>query len=226
VTFTGVSPVLLSSDLEGSLAFYEGGLGFNGDRYADNFAIVSRDGQSIFLALTDTPIVPHWHVVEKMWNAYVRVDDIDAYYQEVQGRGTEIDYSLYDAPHGMREFGVTDPDGHDVAFGQPILRWVPAGMRVRVLAGGETIADSVNANVLYEVGHKPVYYFPDADVRLDLLESSDHHTHCPRKGDASYWSLPGVPNAVWYYPEPIDAARFIAGYVAFYPQHVTIEVGG
>jgi len=58
---------------------------------------VSRDGQSIFLALTDKPIVP-----------------------EVRERGTEIDYGLYDAPHGMREFGVTDPDGHDVAFGQPI----------------------------------------------------------------------------------------------------------
>ena len=29
-----------------------------------------------------------------------------------------IDYTIYDAPHGFREFGVTDPDGHDIAFGQ------------------------------------------------------------------------------------------------------------
>ena len=226
MTFTGVSPVLLSSDLGRSIRFYEDELGFTGEQYGDDFAIVSRDGQSIFLARTDTEIVPHWHVVEMMWNAYVRVDDVDDFYAEVQEHGAEIDYSLYDAPHGMREFGVTDPDGHDIAFGQPILRWEPAGMRVRVLAGGETIADTVRANVLYEIGHKPVYYFPDADVRLDLLEPSDHHTHCPRKGDASYRSLPGVQNAVWYYPEPIDAAKFIAGHIAFYPEHVTIEVGG
>ncbi|HEX3225921.1 MAG TPA: DUF427 domain-containing protein [Gaiellaceae bacterium] len=224
--FTGVSPVLLSSDLERSIAFYEQELGFTGERYGDDFAIVSRDGQSIFLARTEAEIVPHWHVVEKMWNAYVRVDHVDAYYEEVQKRGSEIDYELYDAPHGMREFGVTDPDGHDVAFGQPILRWEPAGVRVRVLAGSETIADTVHASVLYEIGHEPVYYIPEADVRRDLLEPSDHHTHCPRKGDASYWSLPGIPNAIWYYPEPIAAAAFIAGHVAFYRQHVTVEVGG
>jgi predicted enzyme related to lactoylglutathione lyase len=120
VTFTGVSPVLLSSDLDRSIGFYEDGLGFTGERYGEGFAIVARDGQSIFLALTDKPIVPHWHIVEMMWNAYVRVDDVDAYYAEVRDRGTEIDYDLYDAPHGMREFGITDPDGHDVAFGQPI----------------------------------------------------------------------------------------------------------
>jgi hypothetical protein len=38
----------------------------------------------------------------------------------VQGRACPIDYSLYDAPHGFREFGVTDPDGYDIAFGQPL----------------------------------------------------------------------------------------------------------
>ena len=35
-------------------------------------------------------------------------------------RGAEIDYTLYDAPSGFREFGVQDPDGHDIAFGEPI----------------------------------------------------------------------------------------------------------
>jgi uncharacterized protein (DUF427 family) len=107
----------------------------------------------------------------------------------------------------------------------PTLRWEPVYERVRVRADGETIVDTRAAKLLHELGHKPVYYFPDEDVRRDLLVPSDHHTHCPRKGDASYWSLPGAPNAVWYYPEPIDSATFLAGHVAFYPQHVEIQVG-
>ena len=106
-----------------------------------------------------------------------------------------------------------------------VLRWEPVGERVRVHANGETVVDTRDAKLLHELGHQPVYYFPDADVRRELLEPSDHHTHCPRKGDASYWSLPRASNAVWYYPEPIDSAAFLAGHVAFYPQHVEIEVG-
>ncbi len=63
-------------------------------------------------------IVPNWRNVDNMWDAYVRVDDADAVYVEVQERGAPIDYAIYDAPHGFREFGVQDPDGHDVAFGR------------------------------------------------------------------------------------------------------------
>jgi predicted enzyme related to lactoylglutathione lyase len=64
--------------------------------------------------------VPHWQIVDKMWDAYIRVDDVDTIYAEVQERGVGIDYTIYDAPHGFREFGVQDPDGHDIAFGQPL----------------------------------------------------------------------------------------------------------
>jgi uncharacterized glyoxalase superfamily protein PhnB len=77
---------------------------------------------SIFLALCEDAerIVPNWRLVHKMWNVYVRVDDVEAIYAELQERGAAIDYTVYDAPHGFREFGVQDPDGHDIAFGQPI----------------------------------------------------------------------------------------------------------
>ena len=92
--------------------------------------------------------------------------------------------------------------------------------RVRVVFGGETIADSRRAKLLHEAGLLPVYYFPMEDVRMDLLEESDHTTHCPFKGDASYWSVRAgdkvAENAVWGYPEPIDSAPPIAGYLAFY----------
>ena len=76
--------------------------------------------RSFLIALSDQPerLVPHWQIVDKMWDAYIRVDDVDAIYAEVQERGAGIDYTIYDAPHGFREFGVQDPDGHDIAFGQ------------------------------------------------------------------------------------------------------------
>jgi hypothetical protein len=72
------------------------------------------------LALCGEPerIVPNWHIVDNVWNAYIRVDDVEAIYGEVRERGAGIDYTLYDAPSGFREFGVQDPDGHDIAFGQ------------------------------------------------------------------------------------------------------------
>ena len=65
-------------------------------------------------------IVPNWHVVDKLWDAYIRVDDVDAVYAEVQERGAPIDYTIYDTPWGFREFGVQDPDGHDIAIGQRV----------------------------------------------------------------------------------------------------------
>ena len=92
--------------------------------------------------------------------------------------------------------------------------------RVRVMFNGETVADSRRAKLLHETGHLPVYYFPREDVRMDLLEESDHTTYCPFKGDASYWSVKvgdkAAENAVWGYPEPIDSAPPLARYVAFY----------
>ena len=81
----------------------------------------ARRGDSAARSLPDPErIVPNWRIVDNIWNAYIRVDDADAVYAEVQERGAGIDYTIYDAPHGFREFGVQDPDGHDIAFGQPI----------------------------------------------------------------------------------------------------------
>jgi predicted enzyme related to lactoylglutathione lyase len=120
----GVSPVLLVADLDRSVAYYSERLGFECEVYGDppNFAAANRDGLTILLALApeSANLVPHWHIVENMWNIYIRVDDADAMYAEVQERGAPIDYTIYDAPHGFREFGVQDPDGHDIAFGQPL----------------------------------------------------------------------------------------------------------
>src|SRR6266513_1827429 len=123
-TLTAISPVLLVADIRRSVAYYTDRLGFEGDLYGDppDFATVTRDGETILLAFAPDPakLVPHWQIVDKVWNVYIRVDDVDAIYAEVQERGAEIDYTIYDAPSGFREFGVQDPDGHDIALGQRI----------------------------------------------------------------------------------------------------------
>ena len=123
-TLTGISPVLLVADLERAVTFYRDALGFTCEVYGDpaDFAVASRGAAVIFLALAPDPgrLVPNWRIVDKMVDAYIRVDDADAIYAEVQERGARIDYTIYNAPHGFREFGVQDPDGHDIAFGQPL----------------------------------------------------------------------------------------------------------
>jgi hypothetical protein len=80
----------------------------------------ARDDVTILMALCENPerIVPNWRIVPNVWNVFIRVDDVEAIYAEVQRRGAPLDYSLYDAPSGFREFGVQDPDGHDIAIAQ------------------------------------------------------------------------------------------------------------
>jgi uncharacterized protein (DUF427 family) len=97
----------------------------------------------------------------------------------------------------------------------------PTPKRIRVEVGGEVIADSTRAMLLHESGLQPVYYFPPEDVRDEFLEPSDRHTHCPKKGDASYYTIRAggevVENGAWYYPDPLDVAPpMLKDAIAFY----------
>jgi predicted enzyme related to lactoylglutathione lyase len=121
---TGSSAVLLVADIERSVEYYRDRLGFTCDVYGDppDFIVAKRDEAIILMALCEDPkrIVPNWRIVPNVWNVLIRVDDVEAIYAEVQRRGAPIDYTLYSAPSGFREFGVQDPDGHDIAIGEPI----------------------------------------------------------------------------------------------------------
>jgi uncharacterized protein (DUF427 family) len=92
--------------------------------------------------------------------------------------------------------------------------------RIRARFGGETIVDSKRVKLLHESGVLPVYYFPHADVRMDLLERTERRTHCPWKGDAAYWTIRAgermAVNAGWSYPEPIAGAPRLGEFIAFY----------
>ncbi len=121
---TGSSAVLLVADIERSVEYYRDRLEFTCEVYGDppDFIVATRDDVTILMALCEVPerIVPNWRIVPNVWNVFIRVDDVEAGDAEVQRRGAPIDYSLYDAPSGFREFGVQDPDGHDIAIAQPI----------------------------------------------------------------------------------------------------------
>jgi uncharacterized protein (DUF427 family) len=77
------------------------------------------------------------------------------------------------------------------------------------------IAES-DATVVVEGNH----YFPPDAIRREHLRESAKHTVCGWKGTASYYDVvvDGATNsdAAWYYPQPKDAAKQIAGYIAFW----------
>lgn len=117
------APVLLVRDVVAAANYYRDRLGFAYDRFwgePPGFCMVRRDGLTVMLsqAPAGARLVPHWQVVDKMWNAYFWVDDVEALYDEYQRRGATIDYTLCVQPYGVKEFGVQDLDGHDLAFGQ------------------------------------------------------------------------------------------------------------
>ncbi|NBJ09689.1 DUF427 domain-containing protein [Microvirga arsenatis] len=96
--------------------------------------------------------------------------------------------------------------------------------RIRVMLGGFIVAETTKALTLREATLPPVQYIPREDVRMDLLDSTDHRTHCPYKGDASYFTVNGGglvrENAAWSYEEPHPPVAAIREHLAFYPDKV------
>ncbi len=104
------------------------------------------------------------------------------------------------------------------------IRIVPHPARIRVLWKGHIIADTTDALMLYEASYSGVRYVPRTDVDMTLLTKSSLKTHCPYKGDASYFSLLSdgatAENAIWSYETPFPAVSNIARYLAFDPEKV------
>lgn len=99
---------------------------------------------------------------------------------------------------------------------------------VRVRVGETLVAESTSAKVLSEAGLPNRWYLPRRDVRLDLLGHSSTTSHCPYKGQASYWNYTSddldVADVAWTYEEPFDDARRIGGHLCFDGEHVTVDV--
>ncbi len=103
----------------------------------------------------------------------------------------------------------------------------PTGGRVVIRVDGDVIAETDAALTLREASYPAVHYVPLVDVAASRLVRSEHRTYCPFKGEASYFSIAGVPegaNAVWSYEHPYDEVAAIREALAFYPNKVKVRV--
>jgi len=100
----------------------------------------------------------------------------------------------------------------------------PNPKRVRVTLGGKVVADTTRALTLREASLPPVHYIPREDADMALLTRTEHVTHCPYKGNASYFTVSATgrtaENAVWSYEQPFPAMAEIAERLAFYPERM------
>jgi uncharacterized protein (DUF427 family) len=103
-------------------------------------------------------------------------------------------------------------------------RLEPVPERLRVVVGGEVLADTVAGVRVLETAGAPVYYFPRGDVRMDRLVASPHASFCEWKGEAGYLTYDHagrrIENVGWTYRDPAPPYRAIAGHVAFYAGRV------
>ena len=99
---------------------------------------------------------------------------------------------------------------------------------VVVELAGTVLAESRRPLALFETPMIPRWYLPQADVRMDLLTLSQHHTVCAYKGRASYLSsdLEGGTDIAWFYPDPLDDALRVRDHVAFWSERATVVVDG
>lgn len=99
----------------------------------------------------------------------------------------------------------------------PALEPVP--QRLRVLLGGDVVADTTGGYRVLETHHAPTYYLPPEDVRASLTLARGRSV-CEWKGVAAYWDVTlgevTAPRAAWSYAAPTERFAPIAGYLAFY----------
>ncbi|GAB3675880.1 DUF427 domain-containing protein [Salinisphaera aquimarina] len=100
--------------------------------------------------------------------------------------------------------------------------------RVRATTGEQLVADTCAAIELHETGYPVRLYLPRADIAPGTLRVSDKRTHCPFKGDATYFNLQHaattLDDAAWSYEQPIDAMAAIAGYLSFDHPQLTLHI--
>lgn len=100
------------------------------------------------------------------------------------------------------------------------IKITPATGTWTVRAGGAVLGESTQALELREGDYPPVIYFPRGDIAMAFLDASDKTTHCPHKGDASYFSVVTksrtLQDAVWSYEAPKAGVAEIKDHLAFY----------
>ena len=105
----------------------------------------------------------------------------------------------------------------------------PVGQTLRIRFGDVLVAETDRAVRLLEIGKRayaPQYYIPRQDVCVALTRTA-RSTHCPLKGDASYFTIDGLDGAEeigWGYETPFDFAAQLSGHLAFDLRRVSIAI--
>jgi len=114
--------------------------------------------------------------------------------------------------------GRPAPTNYSVDAPPHRILFEPDPRRLRAYVGDRVVLDTTRARLLHETGVRPVAYAPLEDFAADVLERSATTTHCPFKGDATYWSLrigdELRADAVWGYEQPIGSASWLEGFAA------------
>ena len=105
---------------------------------------------------------------------------------------------------------------------------VPVKGVARAFLGDLLLAESSAALRVIETDHVERLYFPESDVRFELLEENDHHSVCPFKGEADYWSLTAgstpVEDVFWSYRHPFEQVAGIVGHLGVYHEKLRVEI--
>ena len=113
----GLTPMLRTWEMEGSIAFYRDRLGFRVENASEGWASLSRDGVELMLSAPNE----HEGDVSPAFTGslYFLATDIEALWAQVRGQA-RVCYPLEDFDYGMREFAIYDNSGYLLQFGEPL----------------------------------------------------------------------------------------------------------
>src|SRR4051812_16882078 len=136
----------------------------------------------------------------------------------------ELDFGAFDAWYEEDERIAGHPRD---PFARIDVRATSRAVRIEI--GGEVVAETTRARLLFETGLPTRFYLPKDDVRAEL-RPSDRRTYCPYKGEASYWSLDAGGrrrrDIAWSYEDPLPDGPLIKGLVAFWDDRVDVIFDG
>lgn len=122
--FFGLSPMLYTEHLKDTIAFYVDNLGFECERFSDDWQWASLRKDNVTIMITAPN--PHLPFKEPQFTGslYILTDDVDAVWHEVKSK-TRICYPIENFEYGMREFAVYDNNGYLIQFGQEVQEEIP-----------------------------------------------------------------------------------------------------
>jgi uncharacterized protein (DUF427 family) len=122
---------------------------------------------------------------------------------------------------GTGPFGRAPAGAFNFTYDAPahVLYFEDSPRRVRVVVAGETVAESARVKLLHETGLMPVYYVPEADVRGELLQPTEHTTHFRWEAIDEWWE---EDERIGVHPrDPYHRCDAIRS-----DRHVVVRIGG